>query len=105
MAKSFQERLRAALEGAGMTVSDAARWFDRPFTTVHLWVNENRRPSGQLDARKANDDLLLLEHGVKHLREFFPVSALLTQKNRAAHLKEARDAAERHRRVPEKRTA
>lgn len=42
----LQARLRAAMRRGNLTVSDLARWLDRPRATVATWVHEGREVAG-----------------------------------------------------------
>ena len=43
---TFQKRLKVAMRRRNMRVSDVARRFDRPYTTVREWVLNGRIPDG-----------------------------------------------------------
>lgn len=97
----FPTRLRAAIRDTGMTVSDLARWFDRPRATVNTWV-EGRIPWGP-QAPRAERRLALLELSIKKRAKYWPVPADLSWKERAKYVRGMRDDAERHHRVSEVR--
>lgn len=44
--KTFSERLRAVLKRGNLSVSDAARLFERPRPTVNGWVKRDLSPAG-----------------------------------------------------------
>jgi len=59
---TFQKRLKAAMRQRNMRVSDVARWFDRPYTTVREWVLNGRVPDGtERDRRITEKKLEALE--------------------------------------------
>lgn len=102
MAKSFGERLKRCAEIGDLTISDLARWFDRPRATVNTWVL-GRTPYGP-SGRRAEHDLQLLEARIK-ARDGFPVPSTLLMKKRIIYIRGQRNDAERNTRVPNLRTA
>jgi hypothetical protein len=89
-----QARLRSILERGNLTVSDLARWLDRPWATVNSWVNEGREPTGTvMDLAYLKAELKHLEHRIK-MGEGFPVPSL-SQSERAAYLLKARSHRQR----------
>ena len=59
---TFQKRLKACMRQRNWRVADAARWFDRPYTTVREWVLHGRAPSGtERDRLKMERRLATLE--------------------------------------------
>lgn len=88
-AKTFQKRLQACQRAGNLTISDLARWFDRPRPTVRTWVEDGNKPGrGPLDAAHAEALLGLLETLIARKRGF-PVPPLSPQK-RIEHLKHIR---------------
>jgi hypothetical protein len=100
---SFAERLQTCIERGDLTMSDAARWFDRPFATVRLWVELDRTPVGPA-GRIAEADLQRLEWAIRNDKGF-PIPAELSHRRRIDYLLERRDGARRHARVPADRAA
>ena len=91
--KTFQARLRDTLAAGNLTVSDLARWFDRPRPTVKTWVDEGCEPSGPpLDIEHAHALLGLLEQMIKR-RQGFPVPIGLSSQKRIQHLQGIRKKA------------
>lgn len=101
MARTFTERLERCVKATDMTVSDLARWFDRPRATVNTWLN-GRTPFGP-PARIAEKRLVLLEFSVKTRAKFYPVPAHLSWLEREKYVRGMRDDAERNHCVPEMR--
>ena len=65
-AGAFQQRLRRCVERGNLTVSDLARWFDRPYATVRCWFVVGREPAGgPVTARRAYERLAALEQVVR----------------------------------------
>lgn len=63
---AFQQRLRRCVERGNLTVSDLARWFDRPYATVRSWLAAGREPSGgPVTVRRAQSRLEALEQAVR----------------------------------------
>jgi transposase-like protein len=63
---AFQQRLRRCVERGNLTVSDLARWFDRPYATVRSWLAAGREPSGgPVTVRRAYERLAALEQVVR----------------------------------------
>lgn len=88
--KTFQDRLRGVLAAGNLTLSDLARWFDRPRPTVKTWADEGREPSGPpLDVEHAHAMLGLLEQMIKR-RQGFPVPIGLSSQKRMQHLQAIR---------------
>lgn len=84
-ARTFQTRLRALQRAGNLTVSDLARWFNRPHATVRTWVENGISPGGgPIDKEHAASLLGLLETLVKQKRGF-PIPRLSPQK-RIEHL-------------------
>lgn len=102
MAKSFAERLAWCKDKGDLTISDLARWFDRPRATVNTWVL-GRSPYGP-SGRLAEHDLHLLETRIRN-RTGFPVPPDLLMKKRILYIRGQRNDAERYTRVPNMRTA
>ena len=70
---TFQGRLRACLEAGNLTVSDLARWFNRPDPTVRGWVRDGIAPSGPArDMSELMSALTRLEIAIRR-KEGFPV--------------------------------
>ena len=91
--KTFQQRLQLVLHAGNLSVSDLARWFDRPRPTVKDWAENGRAPSGApLDIEHAQALLGLLETMIKR-RQGFPVPLGLSPAKRLAHLKSIRKKA------------
>jgi hypothetical protein len=44
MSNELADRLQAAMRGGNLTLSDLARWFDRPYPTVRQWTLGNNQP-------------------------------------------------------------
>jgi hypothetical protein len=103
MSKTFSERLTKAQTVTEMTVSDLARWFDRPRATVNTWIN-GRTPFGP-PAAVAERRLALLEFSIATRRKHYPVPAELPWKEREKYVRGMRDDAERNHRVSAMRTA
>lgn len=100
MARSFSDRLGRCIAGGDLTISDLARWFDRPRATVNTWVN-GRTPFGP-SSRIAVLRLDLLE--LRVVRKIgFPVPAHLSWVEREKYIRGQRDDAERNTRVPDMR--
>ena len=91
--KSFQARLQGVLAAGNLTVSDLARWFDRPRPTVKTWCEEGREPSGPpLDVEHAQALLALLEQMIRR-KQGFPVPIGLSSQKRMQHLQAIRKKA------------
>lgn len=103
MARSFTDRLTKAQTVTEMTVSDLARWFDRPRATVNTWLN-GRTPFGP-PAAVAERGLALLEFSIATRRKHYPVPAHLSWKEREKYVRGMRDDADRNYRVPQMRSA
>lgn len=99
---SYQKRLAWCMQNGVLTISDLARWFDRPRATVNTWVL-GRTPYGP-SKNVADRALLLLEMRIK-AKNGFPVPAELSWAKRAVYIRGQRNDAERHTRVPNLRTA
>lgn len=99
---SFEKRLEDCMRRGDMTISDLARWFDRPRATINTWVT-GRTPYGP-SSRLAEERLWLLEYCIRNKRGF-PVPANLSWTNRANYIRGQRDDAERHVSVPRVRVA
>lgn len=99
---SFQNRLAWCMERGDLTISDLARWFDRPRATVNTWVL-GRVPYGP-SGRVAEHDLSLLTIRIQS-KIGFPVPSTLLMKKRALYIRGQRNDAERNTRVPNLRTA
>lgn len=99
---TYQTRLEWCMKWGGLTISDLARWFDRPRATVNTWVL-GRTPYGP-SKNPADRALMLLEFRIK-AKNGFPVPADLSWKKRAVYIRSQRNDAERHTRVPGLRTA
>lgn len=102
MRSTFPDRLKRAASRGDLTVSDLARWFDRPRATVNTWIN-GRTPFGP-GGRRAEDDLRRLEWAVKNCKGL-PIPEKLSWTGRTAHLMEQRNVAIRNCRVPTLRAA
>lgn len=102
MARSFQQRLAWCMTWGDLTISDLARWFDRPRATVNTWVL-GRMPYGS-SGNLAEYNLQLLETRIK-ARDGFPVPSTLLMKKRIIYIRGQRNDAERNTRVPNMRTA
>lgn len=90
--RTFQQRLQACQRGGNLTVSDLARWFDRPHPTVRSWVLQGFEPSGApLDVEHAHQMLGLLEMLIRR-KKGFPVPRLPPRK-RIEHLSHIRKSA------------
>lgn len=90
--RTFQQRLQACQRGGNLTVSDLARWFDRPHPTVRGWVQKGLAPSGApLDVEHAHSMLGLLEMLIRR-KKGFPVPRLPPSR-RIAHLAHIRKSA------------
>lgn len=90
--RTFQQRLQACQRGGNLTVSDLARWFDRPHPTVRSWVQQGFEPGGApLDVEHAHQMLGLLETLIRRKRGF-PVPRLPPSK-RIEHLAHIRRSA------------
>lgn len=82
----FTKRLEACQAVTQMTVSDLARWFDRPRATVNTWLN-GRTPFGP-PAAIAEQRLAMLEWSVKkRAAKFYPVPASLSWKDREDYVR------------------
>lgn len=102
--RTFTERLEACQTVTQMTVSDLARWFDRPRATVNTWLN-GRTPFGP-PAKLAEQKLALLEWSVRQrAKKFYPVPAHLTWKEREVYVRGMCDDAEQHARISPVRAA
>jgi transposase-like protein len=63
---AFQQRLRRCVERGNLTVSDLARWFNRPYATVRSWLIAGREPAGgPVTVRRAYERLSALEQVVR----------------------------------------
>ncbi len=102
-AGTFPTRLRRCQVDGDMTISDLARWFDRPRATVNTWITKGRTPFGPA-GRQAITDLAKLEAAIARKRGF-PVPNKLTWAGRAKYLQELRDGIRGNSRVPAGRTA
>ena len=100
---TFKGRLRKCVRDGGLTISDLARWFDRPRATVNTWL-QGRKPLRHLGALEVERDLALLETAVKS-GQWFPIPLDLTWAARERHIRGARHAAARDHRVPTVRAA
>lgn len=94
---SFSERIGRCVKRGDLTVSDLARWFDRPRATVNTWLR-GRTPYGP-SGRKALADLEALERAIDERGGAFPIPVALTWQERIAYLSEHRDGGKRHNRV------
>lgn len=70
-----------------MTVSDLARWLDRPFSTVRVWTTVGREPRGPAGRRA---DLLLAELE-KKIRKGLVIPADLNDRERINYVEGLRD--------------
>lgn len=87
--RTFQQRLQGVLQAGNLTVSDLARWFDRPHPTVRGWVQRGLQPGGApLDIEHVQQLLKLLETLVSR-KKGFPVPRM-PPSQRIAHLKRIR---------------
>jgi hypothetical protein len=87
---TFQARLKHCMAKGNLTVSDLARWFDRPNPTMRSWVVDGIEPNGApLDTALAWATLVKLEKLIaKNLK--FPVPRL-SPRDRITYLKELRE--------------
>ena len=99
MAVPFSIRLKRARDKAGMTTSDLHAWFDRPYSTVFMWIARGytpRGPSGKL----AQQRLTLLEDVVKRANGALLVPANTPENARKLVVKQVfHDAAARRAKV------
>ena len=84
MTKTFQQRLKLCLRDGAMTVSDMARWFDRPYQTVYKWHLEGNVPWGPAGVL-AHTKLDHLEHEIRR-GKYFPIPWHLTPKQRVEYM-------------------
>jgi hypothetical protein len=100
--QDFSKALAQCMKRGDMTVSDLARWFDRPRATINTWVNGRTPygPSGRLAFRL----LELLQSSIRN-KQGFPIPETLSWSKRADYIRGIRDAAERNCRVPSARIA
>lgn len=90
-ARTFQARLLAVQRAGNLTVSDLARWFDRPHPTVRGWVEDGTEPGrSPVDVEHAQSMLGLLETLVKQKRGF-PIPRMAPKK-RIEHLMHIRSS-------------
>jgi hypothetical protein len=99
---SFHNVLLACQKKGDLTISDLARWFERPRPTVNTWIN-GRVPFGP-QSRAVFQRLLLLREVVQDKR-WFPIPPHLTWTERADLIRGVRDAAARHGRVSRRAAA
>ena len=95
--KDFPGKLQQCMTRGDLTVSDLARWFDRPRATINTWVN-GRTPYGPA-GRLAFEDLEALQLAIRN-RRGFPVPANMSWSKRANYIRGMRNGADRHNRVP-----
>lgn len=83
MTPSFSNRLAVVLAQGNLTVSDLARWFERPRPTVAGWVRggEIGRELAPLDAAYVSAQLAALEKRLKK-REGLPVPRMAVSQRR-----------------------
>lgn len=83
MTLSFSERLGVVLAEGNLTVSDLARWFERPRPTVAGWVRggEVGRELAPLDAAFVSAQLVVLERRLKK-REGLPVPRMAVSRRK-----------------------
>jgi hypothetical protein len=94
----FSTRLVRAVKATDMTVSDLARWFDRPRATVNTWMG-GRTPWGPR-AKRSEKLLDLLEWSIATRGEkYWPVPTEMSWAERAKYVRGMRNDAERHGRV------
>lgn len=100
--QNFSARLEWCMREGDLTISDLARWFDRPRTTVNTWVDGRTPygPSGRLALRR----LELLQNAIRK-KWGFPIAETLSWKKRADYIRGLRDAGERRARVSPMRVA
>ena len=91
---TFQGRLERCVRLGDLTVSDLARWFDRPRSTVNTWLAGRTPYDHGPSGHRATADLALLEQAIR-ARVGFPVPVGLTWRLRAKHLQDHRDAFKR----------
>lgn len=103
MAQTFTARLMVCMKRTEMTVSDLARWFDRPRATVNTWLC-GRTPFGPA-APLALKKLAQLEFSLQARPKHYPIPAELSWTKREQYVRGMRDDAERHYRVPDMRAA
>ena len=90
--KTFQKRLQDCQRAGNLTVSDLARWLDRPRPTVRTWIEDGIEPGrSPADVEHAQALLGLLEMLIAKKRGF-PVPRLSPQK-RIEHLQHIRSKA------------
>jgi hypothetical protein len=85
MSSNFRKRLDRCLHDGAMTVSDLARWFERPYGTVRKWLYEGTDPWGPagLEAFRRLD---ALEAAIRD-RKHFPIPVKLSApKDRIAYM-------------------
>jgi hypothetical protein len=80
----FAERLRRAMDGGSLTRADLSRWFDRPYTTIYRWLQDDRDPWGPNGAH-AYALLAELEDRIK-LKKGFPIPFSLSPALRVKHM-------------------
>lgn len=71
-----------------MTVSDLARWFERPYPTVRTWALEGKEPWGP-DGEEAYRLLDLLEKAIRSHKNF-PVPLGMSKSQRCTYITRAR---------------
>jgi hypothetical protein len=94
---NFTTELRKAKKGGDLTISDLARWFDRPRATVHTWL-AGRTPTGPA-AVVARSDLLRLQWAIEE-DHGFPVPPRLVHRHRVKYITDVRNAITKLYRIP-----
>lgn len=99
----FYKRLLWCQRHSAMTVSDLARWFDRPRATVNTWLN-GRVPFGP-QGPLAQKRLLLLQLSIRSRKARYPIPANLTWKQREEYVRGMLYDAQHDYFIPETRAA
>jgi hypothetical protein len=87
------ERLAKVLIAGNLTVSDLARWFERPRPTVQDWVNGTEPWGAPLDRARVEQQLQKLEQMI-HSRTGFPVPMSISRAERIDYIARVRSAAQ-----------
>lgn len=102
MRRGFHHRLARCVKVGDLIIADLHHWFDRPSSTVRMWLIDGWTPRGPA-GKLAVERLDLLERAIKEKRGL-PPPRELSALRRPKYIKQVRDELERAR-VPQTRFA
>jgi hypothetical protein len=87
---NYQREFKGLMKRTGLTISELARWFDRPYPTVRCWVIDGNEPGRGATPAK----MTRLERGMERLDKAWSDKKLpentLNRPNRIKYLTELR---------------